>query len=138
MVSEFALRRRAAELGVGMDAVSREMAMMEALGIIGSFDSSWVLRGGTALAYAYFGIHRLSEDIDLTTPGERDDIDQFAGNVAVGLADRLEPPSTSCLPSRHQRLRVVSVWNLRGIRHTVSNSTSHGTNQQFSNLSSSP
>ncbi len=115
MVSEFALRRRAAELGVGMDAVSREMAMMEALGIIGSLDSSWVLRGGTALAYAYFGIHRLSEDIDLTTPGERNNIDQFADNVAVGLADRLGttvhvvPPLTA--PATQGRKRVELVWH---------------------------
>jgi predicted nucleotidyltransferase component of viral defense system len=115
MVSEVVLRRRAAELGVGSDAVVREYAMIEALGIISSLDSSWVLRGGTALAYGYFGIHRLSEDIDLTTPDEQAGIDQFVNTVAALLAERLgtgvqiEPPVTQ--PNAPGRKRVDLAWH---------------------------
>lgn len=115
MVSEVALRRRAAELGVGSDAVVREYAMIEALDIISNLDSSWVLRGGTALAYGYFGIHRLSEDIDLTTPGEHTSIDQFTDTLAALLAERLgtnvqiEPPVTQ--PNAPSRKRVDLAWH---------------------------
>lgn len=114
MVSEPALRRRAAELGVGVDAVIREHAMIETLDIIGNLEPQWVLRGGTALAYGYFGIHRLSEDIDLTTPGERSDIEYFADTVATRLADRLGtgvqivPPFAP--PTAQGRRRVDLAW----------------------------
>jgi len=86
MVGDAALRRRAAVLGLSIDAAVREHALLETLAVLGELDHHWALRGGTALSYAYFDIHRLSEDIDLTTPGDSGNIDRLLDE----LCDRLE------------------------------------------------
>jgi predicted nucleotidyltransferase component of viral defense system len=90
MVPEALLRRRAAQLGVGLSAIVRELAVLHSLELLQENNHAWVLRGGTALAYGYFGVHRLSEDLDLTTPGEPGDVDDLLAELCIGLSDRLE------------------------------------------------
>lgn len=99
MVTDALLRRRAAELGLGLDAIIREHALLETLAVLANLDHNWVLRGGTALAYGYFGIHRLSEDLDLTAPATPGDIDALIETVAHSLSDRLERPMTARPPA---------------------------------------
>ncbi len=89
MVPEPLLKRRAAELGLGLAAIVREQAVLASLQTLRSLDNPWVLRGGTALAYGYFDVHRLSEDLDLTSPEEPGDIDALIGDLCNGLSERL-------------------------------------------------
>ena len=86
MVPEPLLKRRAAELGLGLAAIVREQAVLASLDILRSLEHTWILRGGTALAYGYFDVHRLSEDLDLTSPGEPGETDALVGELCNGLS----------------------------------------------------
>jgi predicted nucleotidyltransferase component of viral defense system len=92
MVPEPLLRRRAAEIGVALSAAVREYALLRALGTMASVDHDWVLRGGTALAYGYLGIHRLSEDLDFTTAGDGSDRHHLVETITSNLDAALETP----------------------------------------------
>ena len=89
MVPEALLKRRAADLGVGLAAVVREHVLLTSLQVLGELDHPWILRGGTALAYGYFQVHRLSEDLDLTSPAGPGDIDALVEQVCGSLSDTL-------------------------------------------------
>lgn len=99
MVTDTQLRRRAAELGLGLDAAVRENALLETMAILADLNHNWVLRGGTALAYGYFGVHRLSEDLDLTAPAAPDEIDGLIRTIAHSLSDRLGLPVAAQPPT---------------------------------------
>lgn len=99
MIPETQLRRRAAELGVGLTAIVRELAVLAALDLLHTMEHPWVLRGGTALAYGYFDVHRLSEDLDLTAPGEPGDIDGLVTDLCQGLSARLEAEVAPSVPA---------------------------------------